>query len=111
MRRRPAVIFSCSLELGEVVADVAEDVRNLAAKEDHRDDNGDGDDGDDECVLDQTLAFVVAQECKHFRSPFPVDLGEACPPGGPPTTRKVVPPPFGLGLILPAATNIEPKSA
>src|SRR5437773_5536119 len=69
LRRRPAVIFRCSLELGEVVADIAEDGRNLAAKEDHRDDNGNGDDGDDECVFDQTLAFVVAQECEHYFGP------------------------------------------
>ena len=60
LRRRPVVVFSSLRSLGEVVADVAEDVRNLAAKEDHRDDNGNGDDGDDECVFDQTLAFVVA---------------------------------------------------
>src|SRR5207249_11143767 len=56
--------------VGEVVADVAEDVRSLAAKEDHRDDNGNGDDGDDECVFDQTLAFVVAQECEHYSVPL-----------------------------------------
>src|SRR5207245_4850218 len=68
-RRRPVVVFSSLRRLGEVVADVAEDVRNLAAQEDHRDDNGNGDDGDNECVLDQTLAFVVAQECEHFSVP------------------------------------------
>src|SRR5207247_11379699 len=68
-RRRPVVVFSSLRCLGEVVADVAEDVRNLAAKEDHRDDNGNGDDGDDECVFDQTLAFVVAQECEHYFGP------------------------------------------
>src|SRR5207247_10057355 len=65
-RRRPVVVFSSLRCLGEVVADVAEDVRNLAAKEDHRDDNGDGDDGDDKCVFDQTLSFVVTQECEHY---------------------------------------------
>src|SRR5881397_3992580 len=70
LRRRPVVVFISLRSLGEVVADVAEDVRNLAAKEDHRDDNGDGDDGDDKCVLDQTLAFVVAQECEHYLVPL-----------------------------------------
>src|SRR6266705_4760436 len=65
--RRIQQLLRC---LGEVVADVAEDVRNLAAKEDHRDDNGDGDDGDDKCVLNQTLAFVVAQECEHYSVPL-----------------------------------------
>jgi hypothetical protein len=48
--------------LGEVVADVAEDVLQLAAEEDHGDDDRDGDNGNDECVLDQTLAFVVTEE-------------------------------------------------
>jgi hypothetical protein len=79
LRRRPVVVFSNSRGLGEVVADVAEDVRNLAAKEDHRDDNGDGDDGDDECVFDQTLAFVVAQECEHYSVPLSCDLGASLP--------------------------------
>src|SRR5437868_8565217 len=94
-------VFRCVRELGEVVADVAEDVLDLAAKEDHRDDHGDGNDGDDECVLDQALAFVVAQECKHFGPPFLSIWVSACPLGGGSTTRKVVPPPFGLALILP----------
>src|SRR5438105_11338910 len=44
-----------------------------------------------------------------FRSPFPVDLVQACPCGGGPTTRKVVPPPFGLRPILPAATRPAPQ--
>src|SRR5256885_16792508 len=44
-----------------------------------------------------------------FRSPFPVDLVQACPSGAGPTTRKVVPPPFGLGPILPAATRLAPQ--
>src|SRR5436309_16123986 len=76
LRRRPVVVFSSLRCLGEVVADVAEDVRNLAAKEDHRDDNGNGDDGDDECVFEQTLAFVGAQECEHYFGP-PV-LSSSC---------------------------------
>src|SRR3990167_3299335 len=46
--------------LGQIVADVAEDVLQLALQEDHGDDDRDGDDGDDECVLHQSLAFVVA---------------------------------------------------
>src|SRR5882672_9323426 len=79
LRRRPVVVFSSLRSLGEVVADVAEDVRNLAAKEDHRDDNGDGDDGDDKCVLDQTLAFVVAQECEHYSVPLSCDLCASLP--------------------------------
>src|SRR5712664_65556 len=49
-------------ELREVVADVAEDVRDLIAEEDHRDDDRDRDDGDDECIFDETLAFLVTHE-------------------------------------------------
>src|SRR2546430_15178585 len=69
VRRRVACYCDCPRALGEVVADVAEDVLDLAAEEDHRDDHGDGDDGDDECVFDQALAFVVAQECQHSGTP------------------------------------------
>jgi hypothetical protein len=46
--------------LGEVVADVAENVLDLASQEDHRDDDGDGNDCDDEGVLNEALAFVFA---------------------------------------------------
>src|SRR5437016_5633529 len=69
-RRRPgfrrADRQNCSLmPLGEVVADVAEDVLELAAQEDHGDDDRDGNDGNDECVLHKALAFVVTEECEH----------------------------------------------
>jgi hypothetical protein len=48
--------------LREVVADVAEDVLDLVAKEDHRDDDRDRDHRDDQCVLDQALPVVVTDE-------------------------------------------------
>src|SRR5438105_5498701 len=67
--------------LGEVVADVAEDVLELTAQEDHGDDDRDGDNSDDECVLHETLAFVVTEECEHFQVPpfFHVWLAENQP--------------------------------
>ena len=68
--------------LGEVVADVAEDVLDLAPQEDHRDDDGDGDDCDDERVLNEALSFVFADECEHLRSPFLRVLGAASVPAG-----------------------------
>jgi hypothetical protein len=49
-------------ELREVVADVAEDIRDLIAKEDHRDDDRDRDDRDDECIFDEALAFLITDE-------------------------------------------------
>src|SRR5438105_15779223 len=55
--------------LGEVVPDVAEDVLELTTKEDHGDDDGNGDNGDDESVLDQSLPFVVTEECEHVVTP------------------------------------------
>src|SRR5438132_11133336 len=48
--------------LGQVVPDVAEDVLDLPAEEDHRDDHGDGDDRNDEGVFDQALTVVLAEE-------------------------------------------------
>src|SRR6266511_956184 len=63
-RRRysaPLILCTCvGRSLGEVVADVAEDVLDLAPQEDHRDDDGDGDDCDDEGILNEALAFVFA---------------------------------------------------
>src|SRR6266545_4306490 len=53
---------AAEVELREVVADVAEDVLDLAAKEHHRHDDRDRDDRDDECVLHETLAFLVTDE-------------------------------------------------
>src|SRR6266566_4175083 len=44
-----------------------------------------------------------------FGPPFLSICVQACPSGGTPTTRKVVPPPFGLGLILPSATSPRPQ--
>jgi hypothetical protein len=58
--------------LGEVVADVAEDVLELIAKEDHCDDHGDRDDGDDECIFDETLAVLFPEERVHTGPPFPI---------------------------------------
>jgi hypothetical protein len=56
-------------ELREVVADVAEDVRDLIAEEDHRDDDRDGDDRDDECIFDEALAFLFADELLKIHLP------------------------------------------
>src|SRR4029077_9833224 len=71
-RRAPPFPHICALRLGEVVADVAEDVLDLTAEEDHRDDDGDGDDSDDEGILDQALAVILAEEAlnAHGRPPF-----------------------------------------
>jgi hypothetical protein len=49
-------------ELREVVADVAEDVLDLLAEEDHRYDDRDGDDRDDECVFHEALAVFLTDE-------------------------------------------------
>jgi hypothetical protein len=54
--------------LREVVADVAEDVLELTAQENHGDDDSDGNDSNDESVFHQSLAFVVTEECEHFSS-------------------------------------------
>src|SRR5207237_2453564 len=69
--RRPSPAFA-RLSLGQVVPDVAEDVLDLAPQEDHGDDHGDGDDRDDEGVLDQALTVVLADEAvnTHRRPPF-----------------------------------------
>src|SRR5438034_10211716 len=64
-RTRSSRMNRSSLGLRQIVADVAEDVRELIAEEDHRDDDRDGDDGDDECVFDKTLAGVIAKEADH----------------------------------------------
>src|SRR5438309_608656 len=67
--------------LGEVVADVAEDVLKLTAQENHGDDDSDRDDSDDESVLHETLAFVVTEECEHPNSPsfLPCSAGHCRP--------------------------------
>src|SRR5438105_3734485 len=69
--RRPSMLVVLPETLGEVVADVAEDVLDLTAQEHHGDDDRDGDNGDDESVLDKTLALVVSEERQHPGSPFP----------------------------------------
>src|SRR3979490_406801 len=51
--------------LGQVVADVAEDVLELAAEEDHGNDDRNGDNSDDEGVLDEALAIVLTEESEH----------------------------------------------
>jgi hypothetical protein len=48
--------------LREVVADVAEDVRDLVAKEDHGNDDRDRNDRDDECIFDQALTVLFTGE-------------------------------------------------
>jgi hypothetical protein len=58
-------------ELREVVADVAEDVRDLIAEEDHRDDDRDRNDRDDECIFDETLAFLFTHELLDHGCSFP----------------------------------------
>src|SRR5687767_14676780 len=75
--RRSTRLQKCQRVLGEVVADVAEDVLDLVAKEDHRDDDGDGDDGNDECVLDKSLAVVFADEVLEIHTWTPLST-EAC---------------------------------
>src|SRR6266545_8255750 len=65
---------AAEVELREVVADVAEDVLDLAAKEHHRHDDRDRDDRDYECVFHESLAFLVTNELMeiHFYgSSFP----------------------------------------
>ena len=57
--------------LGQVVADVAEDVLELTTKEDHGDDDRDGDNGNDECVFDEALTLFVTEESDHWEPPFP----------------------------------------
>src|SRR5258705_2238432 len=59
--------------LGQVVADVAEDVLDLTTKEDHGDDDGNRDDSDDECILDEALALFVTEESDHLEPPFPAN--------------------------------------
>ena len=56
--------------LGQVVADVAEDVLELAAKEDHGHDDGNGDDSDDECIFDEALTLFVTEEAIMSEPPF-----------------------------------------
>ena len=70
--RSPGLLRYGEGALGEVVADVAEDVLNLTAEEDHGDDDGNGDDSDDEGILDQALAVVLAEEAlnAHGDPPF-----------------------------------------
>src|SRR5688572_25115808 len=50
------------LPLREVVPDIREQVLQLIAKEHHRDDDRDGDNGNDECVFDQPLALVLRKK-------------------------------------------------
>jgi hypothetical protein len=54
--------------LREVIADVRKVVRELVAEKDHRDDDRDRDDRDDECVLDESLAFFALKKLDHARS-------------------------------------------
>jgi hypothetical protein len=61
--------------LGQVVANVAEDVLQLAAKEDHGHDHGNSDDGNDEGVLDKTLALFLTKERDHSEVLLPCMLG------------------------------------
>jgi len=60
--------------LGQVVADVAEDVLELATKEDHGHDDGNGDNGDDECIFDEALTLFLTKESDHLRTSFPCML-------------------------------------
>src|SRR5260221_861096 len=53
------------VRVGEYVADVEDYVLELATKEDHGDDDGNGDKGDDEGVLDEALAIVLTEESEH----------------------------------------------
>jgi len=58
----PLVWLQRAVELGQVVADVAEDVLDLAAKEDHRDDDGDGDPDADDADLEAENEIPVEVE-------------------------------------------------
>src|SRR6266850_1230206 len=62
--RFPGPLDRCVVagDLGHVVADVLE----LAAKEDHGHDHGDGDNGDDECIFDEALTLFVTEESDHL---------------------------------------------
>src|ERR1700682_2243428 len=72
LKRTPPSPRIRARRLGQVVPDVAEDVLDLATQEDHRDDHGNCDNGNDECVLDQALTVVVAEEAlkAHGDPPF-----------------------------------------
>jgi hypothetical protein len=48
-----------AVELAELVADVAEDVRNERAKEQQRDDHDDRDEGEKQTVLNEGLTFLI----------------------------------------------------
>jgi hypothetical protein len=65
--RFPGPLVGCDIAdaLGQVVADVAEDVLELAAKEDHGHDDGNSDDGNDECIFDEALTLFVTEESDH----------------------------------------------
>ena len=65
--RFPGPLVYCDMQtrLGQVVADVAEDVLELSAKEDHGDDDRDGDNSNDECIFDQALTLFVTEESDH----------------------------------------------
>jgi hypothetical protein len=57
--------------LGEVVSDVREDGGDLVPQEQHRDDHGNRDHGDDERVLDQALTFLLRPISEPL-SPIPI---------------------------------------
>src|SRR5213594_862383 len=65
--------------LGEIVADVAEDVGDLIAKEHERNDHCDRDDRDDQRILNKTLARVVVHERDH-PTPLPTTTTAARQP-------------------------------
>jgi len=64
-------LTTTSWSLGQVVTDVAEDVLQLAAKEDHGHDHGDSDNSNDESVLNETLALFLTKERNHPEASFP----------------------------------------
>jgi hypothetical protein len=65
--RFPGPLDRCDIQtrLRQVVADVAEDVLELTTKEDHGDDDRDGDNSDDECIFDKALTLFVTEESDH----------------------------------------------
>ena len=58
-RANPRRFSSTSVELGELVADVAEDVRDQRAKEQQRHDHDDRDEGEKQTVLNEGLTFLI----------------------------------------------------
>jgi hypothetical protein len=62
-------VEAVSAYLREVVAYVAEDIRDLITQEDQRHDDRDGNHRDDQCIFDEALAFLFTDELLKIHSP------------------------------------------